>query len=89
MTLALEILGGASLGTLGAASHLWWTHRRARWVGERRTRRAIAVLPLALAGPVLAVVVAIQLGRVATWSSVIALVLTYQVVLWRFRAGAT
>lgn len=88
MSSAIEIIVGVLLGCIGALTHLWVTHRRTIWVRQGHGKRALAGLPLSLAGPVVAFFVALGAGRVAAWSTLIGMIVTHRIVLWRVASAA-
>jgi hypothetical protein len=73
-TLSLVAIG-ALLGIAGSGAHLWITRWRAGQLSRARVGWILATLPLALAPPLAAVVVAIWIGTAAAWSSIGGLVL--------------
>jgi NhaP-type Na+/H+ or K+/H+ antiporter len=84
--LAFESIVGVLLGCIGSLIHLWVTHRRTIWLKQRHEMRALAALPLSLAGPVVAFFMALGVGQVAAWSTLIGMIVTHRIVLWRVQS---
>lgn len=87
MTAAALILGLA-LGAAGGALHLWVTALRARLACSGRHARALALLPLAFAGPALAVLASAALARPAAFSVLPGVALVRALWLSRARRAA-
>lgn len=70
----MQVLIGAACGVLGAAWHLLCLAGRARLIVRGRRQWALALFPLGLLGPALAVLAAARVGPLAAWLSPLGLV---------------
>lgn len=77
------LLCGVTLGVLGGAVYLGVTFMRARAACEGRPRVSLLLLPVAFAGPAVAVLLAAACSKLAAWSTLLGIVAVRSWVLPR------
>jgi len=83
--MALYLVLGFLLGSLGGAAHLAVTRWRASLALSRGAALALLTYPLALLGPAAAILVAARIAAPAAWIAPVGLIVTRALILSRYK----